>query len=220
MQCTMTGPGLPPVYIAATHPLAADALRSAPCHPDSPCRLACDAGSCLAARAAEPVLDAFSAIVSHEPVFLTVESAQGTRPLEETGQRAALRLLLAALSVSGCPFFGELLPVGIGRPGGGDCRAAFLRAVRGRLDQSVETDPADTQAERARVIEAHLTPLLAEARRRRLLDAGLNAVIILINCVRLAMADAEDRQIGRHGPDAIRVVRRGVLQTPAADSWS
>jgi hypothetical protein len=209
MHCTMTSPGLSGVRIFAAKAAGAQA---APCPPGRPCRQCRTAEDCLAARATGPVLDAFSAVVSYEPVLLAVDDGRRPKLIEETGQGAALRLLLAALGESGCPFFGELLPAGIGRPGDGDCRAAFQGAVRGRLDQPVETDPADTQAERARAIEAHLAPLLAQARRRRGLDAGLNAVIILINCVRLAVADAEDGPRRRHGPDAIRVVRRGGPQ--------
>ena len=216
MQCTMTGPGLPQVRIAAPHSLAADKSRSAPRHPGSPCRQACGAGSCPAARAAEPVLDAFSAVVSHEPVFLAVESDQGTHPLEENGQWAALRMLLAAVRESGCPYFRDLLPKGIGRPGSEDCRTAFLRVVRERIGRDNGRGDRSTPQGRADAVEARLAPLLREARRRCRQDAAINAVVILINCVRLALADAEDGLPLRQGADAVRVVRRGRRKAPAA----
>lgn len=213
MQCTMTSPGLPRVQFSVAPAPTPEASQAASCRPGQPCRQARDARDCLAAQAAGPILDAFSAILSHEPVLLTVEGRHGAQPLEETGQRAALRLLLAALGESGCPFFVELLPAGIGRPGGGDCRAAFQRAVRGRLGRMVRTDPADSLERRAKTMEDRLAPLLAEARRRCRLDAGLNAVIILFNCVRLALAEDEDNQTPRQGPDAVRVTRPGDRKT-------
>lgn len=213
MQCTMTSPGLPRVQFSVAPTPTPEVSRTDTCCPGQPCRQARDAKDCLAAQAARPILDAFAAILSHEPVLLTVYGRHGAQPLEETGQRAALRLLLAALGESGCPFFVELLPAGIGRPGSGDCRAAFQRAVRGRLGRAARTDPADTPARRAKTMEARLAPLLAEARQRCRLDAGLNAVIILFNCVRLALADAEDGKTPRQGPDAVRVPRPGDRKT-------
>lgn len=205
MQCTVSLPEPPRISLSDAQARHAPApTTNAPCCPGRPCRQARNAGNCLAALAARPVLEAFSGVVSCEKFFGDDADVPGARPQEETGQHAALRLLLAALRASGCPFFGELLPAGIGRPEVGDCRVAFLRCVRGCIDRESGTVPGADPEEPAASMEARLTPLLSEARRRCRQDAALNAVIILINCVRLALAEVEDDRLVDHGAHAAR----------------
>jgi hypothetical protein len=208
MQCTVSLPGPPRVRLPDAHdPRAAQPTTTAPGCPERPCRQARDAGDCLAVRAARPILEAFSGIISHAAFPEAGDGGLETRALEETGQQAALRLLLAALRASGCPFFGDLLPAGIGWAEAGDCRVAFLRCVRGCIDRESGAGAEGDPQEPAAAVEARLAPLLGEARRRCRQDAALNAVIILINCVRLAQAEAEDDRLADHGAQAVRTDR-------------
>jgi hypothetical protein len=164
------------------------------------------AGGCLLSRAAIPVLEAFSSIVSYEPVLLLLRSDDDAEMVEETGQRAAMRLLLAVMGESGCPFFSGSLPIGVGQPGGENCAVALQRMVRGQ-HTSRQRDTTGL-ARRVAAIEARLAPILREARRRCCQDAAVNAVVLLYNWARLALEEEDGPPMVRRTPDAVRVPRK------------
>jgi len=199
MECSVTVQGLPLFNYALPESLP-DAARgcAAPCRESVPCRAARLAGGCLLPTAVGPVIEAFSSVLSYEQVLLVLRDGGETRALEETGQRAAFRLLLLAMRGSGCPFFERTLPAGAGLPAEEDSYATFRRMVR-RLtfaQRAIGTAGRAAAASLARCerdIEAHLDPILDVARRRCRQDAALNAVILMYSCTRLAVEETLER---------------------------
>ena len=198
MECSMTIQGLPLVHFSTPVAAAsADQTACVPCPQGCPCPAARRAGGCLLPGAITPVLEAFSPIISYENVLLELRHDGETVVLEETGQRAAFRLLVAAMCQSGCPFFGRTRSVGVGLVAGEDGYGMFRRLVRAMTfpwrDETGTNRLADQSLARCgRDIEAHLQPILAEARRRCRQDAAINAVILMFNCTRLAVEEDQD----------------------------
>jgi len=166
----------------------------APCRRGVPCPRAARAGACLATEAIAPVLDYFSQVVSHQPVLVTCRDAKGTAVFEETGQRAAFRLLAAALGHSPCPFFSCFSARPTQAPVADAC-AAFARLAHSLALSEGQPEMPDmavpprllVEAGRfGREIEEHLQPVLREAKRRCHLDAAVNGVIMLYSGSRLA----------------------------------
>lgn len=201
MECSVTIQGLPLFQYASPASRPAEAC-AAPCQSGVLCPSARRAGGCLLPAAVGPVIEAFSSVISHEQVLLVLRDGGETAVLEETGQRAAFRLLLAAMGGSGCPFFGRALPAGSVPPRGEDSYGTFRRMVR-RMTVVRQTDGAagrladPSLARCGRDIEAHLDPILAEARRRRRQDAALNAVILMYSCTRLALEETREARAAR-----------------------
>ena len=199
MECSVTIQGLPLFTYALPESLPdAASACAAPCRESVPCRAAKSAGGCLLPAAVGPVIEAFSSVLSYERVLLVLREDGETTALEETGQRAAFRLLLLAMRGSGCPFFKRTLSAGAGLPANEDSSAAFRRMVRRMtsarraIGMAGRTDAASL-ARCGQDIEAHLEPILAVARRRCRQDAALNAVILMYSCTRLAVEETLER---------------------------
>lgn len=205
MEFTIIAEGQPPFHFAPA--TRKPVLGQDVCQSGGLCPAARMAGGCRATAAAIPVLDAFSRITSYEGVRVVRHSGEQAEVFEETGQRAALRLLVAALNHSGCPFFGRFSPL----PEDGPLSrtyAAFVRAARAMLHDS----EADTVVETAdhvglildevegigRQVEDHLQPLLREARRRCDKDAAVNAVVLLFSGSRLACEHLQEEAGSAH----------------------
>lgn len=195
--------GLPLLrYVPPLSPTDWAASRETPCRAGLLCRTARAAGGCCLQAAVLPVIEAFSSVVSYEQVLLVAREGRETAVLEETGQQAAFRLLLLAIRGAGCPFFARALPAGAGLPWGEDNAGTFRRMVRRlafarRAEATAACLPDWSLAGCERDIEAHLDPILGEARRRRRQDAAVNAVILLYNCSRLAVEETRERLASR-----------------------
>lgn len=197
MEFLVTTAGLPPFHFTLP-----DAKRATarPCQQAGDCCAAATArGGCLATAAIAPVLDYFSDVVSHARTRVACWRNGQVVRFEETGQRTALRLLLAGLQRSGCPFCGRFaaLPADASL---GDVYATFSRLLRSGeladdhdalfpLELSSGTDDA---ADLGDELETRLWPVLREARRRFRQDAAINAVIMMINGIRLAADHARE----------------------------
>ena len=199
MECSVTIQGLPLFNYASPAPRPDDAPAcGTPCRASVPCRLARQGGSCLLPAAVGPVIEAFSSVLSYEQVLLVLREGGDTAVLEETGQRAAFRLLLLAMRGSGCPFFEQTLPAGCGLAQDSDSYATFQRMVRRmtfarRSDGAAKQLAAVSLARCGHDIEAHLAPILDVARRCCRQDAALNAVILMYSCTRLAVEETRER---------------------------
>lgn len=195
MECSLTVEGLPSTrfFLSRTTPKAGTG-RAVPCRRGHPCPTARLAGGCLLPEAIKPVLAAFSPVLSHARVCLTLRRGGELAEVQETGQWAAFRLLIAAMRDSGCPFFGSSLPAGAGLPPKDDGAATFRRMVRAltlpwRGAGGSEQLARLALARCGRDIESRLHPILCAARQHCRQDAAINAVILMYNCTRLAVED-------------------------------
>ncbi|OLN25428.1 hypothetical protein DVDV_3357 [Desulfovibrio sp. DV] len=198
MECSLTVEGLPPARFFLPHTASPAGSGSAvPCRRGQPCPTARRAGGCLLPAAIKPVLQAFSPVLSHARVRLTLRRGGELAEVEETGQWAAFRLLIAAMRDSGCPFFGPILPAGTRLVPQGDGSKTFRRMVRALTFPWPEAAGGLTALSLARCgreIESHLHAVLGEARRHCRQDAAVNAVILMYNCTRLAVEDGGEAQ--------------------------
>ena len=195
MECSLTVEGVASArfFLPQTAPPAGSG-SAVPCRRGQPCPTARRAGGCLLPAAIKPVLQAFSPVLSHARVRLTLRRGGELAEVEETGQWAAFRLLIAAMRDSGCPFFGTFLPAGTGLAAQSDGSRTFRRMVRAltfpwRDAAAPGQLAALSMARCGRDIESHLHPVLGEARRHCRQDAAINAVILMYNCTRLAVED-------------------------------
>lgn len=173
----------------------------APCRCGEPCSAATRAGGCLARTCAAPVLDYFSGVVSHEAAVVVCEAGGQRTCFTETGQRAAFRLLLAAITQSGCPFFGRFAALPADAPLG-NAYAAFARLLRALATQDGHASPT-AAGHVAWELERHLAPLFGEAKRKARQDAAVNACILMLNGLRLATDHVRERRRGgARRPDA------------------
>lgn len=195
MECNVMTEGLPSAqFFLSGRTAMHNAANAAPCRQGQCCLAAQRAGGCLLAVAITPVLEAFSPIVSHERVRLTLQQDGQRTEVEETGQWAAFRLLTAAMRDSGCPFFGRILPAGAGLSPKDNGATTFRRMVRALTFPWREGAGSEQLARMAlarcgRDIESHLHPILSAARQHCQQDAAINAVILMYNCTRLAVED-------------------------------
>lgn len=186
MEFLVTVMGLPAFCYTAPTRRAASA---ATCHCGARCQRMQENGRCLALEAVDGVLDFFSDVVSYETALVVCRAGQGTAVYEETGQRAAVRLLLAGMQNSGCPFFSRFTPLPVDAPLT-SAYIAFSRLLQA-LSQTGTTVVSNTAAPGlGEALESHLAPVLAEAKRRRRRDAAVNAVILMVSAIRLAVEDA------------------------------
>lgn len=202
MEFLVAVPGLSPFRYAPAR--LADLHPASPCRQGELCPTAARAGACLLPEAIAPVLDYFSQVVSHQPVLVTCRDAQGTAAFKETGQRAAFRLLAAALGHSPCPFFSRFFPRPTQAPVAG-AYAAFARLAHSLALSEGQPETPDAailprllvDAGRfGREIEEHLQPVLREAKRRCRLDAAVNGVIMLFSGSRLATEHLREARLG------------------------
>lgn len=195
MEWSLTVEGQPTARLSLPGATAkAGSGRAVPCRRGQPCLAARMAGGCLLPGAIKPVLDAFSPVLSHARVRLTLRQGGKLAEVEEPGQWAAFRLLIAAMRHSGCPFFGPILPAGTRLVPQGDGSNIFRRMVQALTFPWCEAAgrgpaAAVSLARCGREIESHLHPVLGEARRHCRQDAAINAVILMYNCTRLAVED-------------------------------
>ena len=188
MKCNVRAKGQPSAQFFLSGGTAMhEAANAAPCRRGQSCLTAQRAGGCLLAVAITPVLEAFSPIVSHERVRLTLQQDGQRTEVEETGQWAAFRLLIAAMRDSGCPFFGRSLPAGAGLASKDDGATTFRRMVRALNFPWREGAGSEQLARCGRDIESHLHPILTAARQHCRQDAAINAVILMFNCTQLAV---------------------------------
>ena len=200
MECCLTIEGVASAQfkLPQTAPPAGSG-SAVPCRRGQPCLAARRAGGCLLPAAIKPVLQAFSPVLSHARVRLTLRRGGELAEVEETGQWAAFRLLIAAMRDSGCPFFGPILPAGTRLVPQGDGSKTFRRMVQALTfpwPEAAGAGPAAavSLARCGREIESHLHAVLGEARRHCRQDAAVNAVILMYNCTRLAVEDGGEAQ--------------------------
>ncbi|MYL83586.1 hypothetical protein GTA51_10665 [Desulfovibrio aerotolerans] len=225
MECSVTIQGLPHFNYVSPAPHPDDACACGPpCRSSIPCRLASQGDGCLLLAAVGPVIEAFSLVVSYEQVLLVLREGRDKAVLEETGQRAAFRLLLLAMRGSGCPFFEQTLAAWNGLGLDTDSYATFQRMVR-RLTFAQRADGAGKRlsavslARSGHDIEAHLDPILDMARRRCRQDAALNAVILMYSCTRLAVEETRER-LALRASAAFPKKQLCFLQTKTRNSYA
>ncbi len=163
-------------------------IAAMPCRDGAPCLAARLAGGCLAQAAVVPVLTGLSGVLSHERARVVCQAGGKTHFSEETGQRAVFRLLLAGMQYSGCPFFSLFARVPAGAPLP-SVYAAFARLLRALSRDAGGRSPLSPEALATRLereVEGRLVPVLEEARRHARGDAGVNAVLLMLNGVHLA----------------------------------
>lgn len=211
MEFCVTVAGLPAFTYAA--PVCGhDAAPSAD-HCGERCPGTRPGGRCLALTSVGNVLDFFSDVVSYETALVVCRDGAEAAVYEETGQRAAVRLLLAGMQASGCPFFSRFAPLPVGAPLDSAYAAlSRLLEVLSQADTSARPGVAQGLERLGDALESRLAPLLAEAKRRSRRDAAVNAVILMVSAIRLAVDEVRERQPAA----ANRSLRRGQARRPAA----
>ncbi|WP_428565721.1 MAG: hypothetical protein ACP59X_05090 [Solidesulfovibrio sp. DCME] len=206
MDFLVTVPGLPSFSFVPPHKETRG--PQAPCHCGEACPKARRAGGCLALGAIDGVLDFFSDVVSYETALVLCHHGGRTAVYEETGQRAAARLLLAGMQRSGCPFFARFAALPADAPLG-SAYTALGRLLAALAGGEAAPQPQGLSAleQLADEAEGHLAVVLGEAKRRCRRDAAVNAVILLCNGIRLATEAIREKQAAQasgprrhHGP--------------------
>lgn len=168
---------------------------------------------CRALASVAEVLDFFSDVMSYETALVVCRDGTETAVYEETGQRAAVRLLLAGMQASGCPFFSRFAPLPVDAPLDNAYTAlSRLMQALSRAEASARPEAAQGLERLGDALESHLAPLLAEAKRRSRRDAAVNAVILMVSAIRLAVDEVREKQPAA----AARSFGRGQARRPAA----
>jgi hypothetical protein len=168
---------------------------------------------CRVLASVAEVLDYFSDVVSYEKVLVACRDGAEAAIYEETGQRAAVRLLLAGMQASGCPFFSRFAALPVDAPLDNAYAAlSHLLEALSRTDASTRSGAALGLERLGDALESHLAPLLAEAKRRSRRDAAVNAVILMVSAIRLAVDEVRERPPAA----ANRSFGRGQARRPVA----